>query len=429
MRVLVVGQGGREHAICWKLKQSPQVKEIYAAPGNGGIAAIANCVPIEATDIIELADFAESLRMDLTVVGPEIPLTLGIVDEFQKRGLLIFGPTRLAAEIEGSKVFSKEFMKKYGIPTADATICGSFDEAMAAVDARGMPCVIKADGLAGGKGVVIPATRDEAVATLSEIFESRRFGMAGSRVLIEECLTGEEVSVMAITDGKKVVPFAPAKDYKKAFDGDDGPNTGGMGSHSPAVVLPAETAAEVMKKIVLPTVQGMAEEGRTYTGCLFVGLMLTSDGPKVLEYNCRFGDPETQAQILRLDDDILDVLVRSARRNLGETKLTWKKEAAACVVVTTKDYPAGSSKGHEIVVDPIADDSVVVFHAGTAKKDGKLYTTGGRVVNVCARAATLSDALAKIYANIANVRFQGARYRTDIGYRALGQRAASAATT
>lgn len=428
MRVLVVGQGGREHAICWKLKQSPQVKEVYAAPGNGGIAAIANCVPIEATDIIELADFAESLRMDLTVVGPEIPLTLGIVDEFQKRGLAIFGPTRLAAEIEGSKVFSKEFMKKYGIPTADANICGSYDEAIAAFDARGLPCVIKADGLAGGKGVVIPATRDEAVATLSEIFESRRFGMAGSRVLIEECLTGEEVSVMAITDGKKVVPFAPAKDYKKAFDGDEGPNTGGMGSHSPAVVLPAETAAEVMKKIVLPTVQGMADEGRTYTGCLYVGIMLTPDGPKVLEYNCRFGDPETQAQILRLEDDIFDVLLRSARRNLGETKLTWKKEASACVVVTTKDYPAGSSKGHEIVVDPIEDDSVVVFHAGTSKKDGKLYTTGGRVVSVCARAATLSDALAKIYANIGNVRFQGARYRTDIGYRALGQRAASAAT-
>ena len=428
MRVLVVGQGGREHAICWKLKQSPQVKEVYAAPGNGGIAAIANCVPIEATDIIELADFAESLRMDLTVVGPEIPLTLGIVDEFQKRGLAIFGPTRLAAEIEGSKVFSKEFMKKYGIPTAEANICGSYDEAIAALDARGLPCVIKADGLAGGKGVVIPTTRDEAVATLSEIFESRRFGMAGSRVLIEECLTGEEVSVMAITDGKRVVPFAPAKDYKKAFDGDEGPNTGGMGSHSPAVVLPAETAAEVMKKIVLPTIQGMADEGRTYTGCLYVGIMLTPDGPKVLEYNCRFGDPETQAQILRLEDDIFDVLLRSARRNLGETKLTWKKEASACVVVTTKDYPAGSSKGHEIVVDPIADDSVVVFHAGTAKKDGKLYTTGGRVVNVCARAATLSDALAKIYANIGNVRFQGARYRTDIGYRALGQRAASAAT-
>ncbi|MGK2856112.1 MAG: phosphoribosylamine--glycine ligase [Thermoanaerobaculia bacterium] len=428
MRVLVVGQGGREHAICWKLKQSPQVKEIYAAPGNGGIAAIANCVPIEATDIIELADFAESLRIDLTVVGPEIPLTLGIVDEFQKRGLPIFGPTRLAAEIEGSKVFSKEFMKKYGIPTADATICGSFDEAIAAVDKRGIPCVIKADGLAGGKGVVIPETRDEAVATLTEIFESRRFGMAGSRVLVEECLTGEEVSVMAITDGKKVVPFAPAKDYKKAFDGDDGPNTGGMGSHSPAVVLPAETAAEVMKKIVIPTIQGMADEGRTYTGCLYVGLMLTPDGPKVLEYNCRFGDPETQAQILRLEDDIVDVLLRSARRNLGETKLTWRKEASACVVVVTKDYPVGNAKGHEIVVDPIGDDSVVVFHAGTTKKDSKLYTTGGRVVNVCARAATLSDALAKIYANIANVRFQGARYRTDIGYRALGQRAASTTT-
>lgn len=425
MRVLVVGQGGREHAIIWKLRQSPLVKEIYCAPGNGGIAADAHCVQIDVADIIEMADFAEKLKMDLTVVGPELPLTLGIVDEFQKRGLHIFGPTRLAAEIEGSKVFSKEFMKKYDIPTAAATVCSSLDEALDAVKQHGVPCVIKVEGLASGKGVIIPKSKKEAEEAFREIFEERKFGNAGSRVLVEEFIEGEEVSVMALTDGKRVVPIAPAKDYKKAFDGDEGPNTGGMGSHSPAVVLSGETAASIMKNIVQRTVQGMDEEGRTYTGCLYVGLILAKDGPKVLEYNCRFGDPETQAQMLRLESDLADVFMKVARRNLGDTKLTWRKEAAACVVVATKDYPTGGSKGLEIAIDPIEDDSVVVFHSGTAKKDGKLYTSGGRVLSVCGRGATLSEALKKTYANIPKVRFQGARFRTDIGYRALDQRNAN----
>jgi phosphoribosylamine---glycine ligase len=422
MRVLVVGQGGREHAIVWKLRQSPLVKEIYCAPGNGGIAADAHCVQIDVADIIELADFAEKLKMDLTVVGPELPLTLGIVDEFQKRNLPIFGPTRLAAEIEGSKVFSKEFMKKYDIPTPAANICGSLDEALAALKERGIPCVIKVEGLASGKGVIIPQTKKEAEDVLRGIFEDRKFGNAGSRVLVEEFLEGEEVSVMALTDGTRIAPIVPAKDYKKAFDGDEGPNTGGMGSHSPAVVLPAETAASIMKNIVQRTVQGMAEEGRHYTGCLYVGLILTKDGPKVLEYNCRFGDPETQAQMLRLESDLADVFMKVARKNLGDTKLSWRKEAAACIVVATKDYPNGASKGLEVAIDPIEDESVVVFHSGTTKKDGKLYTSGGRVVSVCARAATLSEALKKAYSHVPRIRFQGARYRSDIGYRALDQR-------
>jgi phosphoribosylamine--glycine ligase len=425
MRVLVVGQGGREHAIIWKLRQSPQVNEIYCAPGNGGIAELAHCVQIDVADIIELADFAEKLKMDLTVVGPELPLTLGIVDEFQKRGLPIFGPTRLAAEIEGSKVFSKEFMKKYDIPTAASHVCSSLDEALAAVKQFGVPCVIKVEGLASGKGVIIPQTKKEAEEVLKDIFEEKKFGNAGSRILVEEFLVGEEVSVMALTDGTKIAPIAPAKDYKKAFDGDEGPNTGGMGSHSPAVVLSGETAASIMKNIVQRTVQAMDEEGRTYAGCLYVGLILTKDGPKVLEYNCRFGDPETQAQILRLESDLAEVFMKVARRNLGDTKLTWKKEAAACVVVATKDYPTSASKGLEIAIDPIDDESVVIFHSGTTKKDGKLYTSGGRVVSVCARAATLSEALKKTYAHIPRVRFQGARYRSDIGYRALDQRSPS----
>jgi phosphoribosylamine--glycine ligase len=426
MRVLVVGQGGREHAIAWKLRQSPLVKEIYAAPGNAGIAEVADCVTIGVADIIELADFAEKLKMDLTVVGPELPLTLGIVDEFQKRGLTIFGPTRLASELEGSKVFSKEFMKKYSIPTAEATACNSLDEAKAALKALGFPAVIKVDGLASGKGVVIVENMQEADDYLKLVFDEKKFGNAAARILVEEFLTGEEVSFMVLADGKRCVPLAAAKDYKKTFDGETGPNTGGMGSHSPAVVLSGETAGEIMKTIILPTIQGMATEGRPYTGCLYAGLMLTPKGPKVLEYNCRFGDPETQVQMLRLEDDLADVMLKVARGNLGDTKLNWKKEAAACVVVAVEGYPDDFPKGQEVVIDPIEDESVVIFHAGVIKKEGKLINVAGRVVNVCARAASLSEALAKVYEAAPKVRFTGARYRHDIGYRALEQRAEAA---
>jgi len=425
MRVLVVGQGGREHAICWKLKQSPQVKEIYAAPGNAGIAQVADCVPIGVADIVELADFAEKLKIDLTIIGPELPLTLGIVDEFQKRGMTIFGPTRLAAELEGSKVFSKEFMRKYKIPTPEAAACRSVDEARDALKHTKYPAVIKVDGLAGGKGVVIVQSKAEADEYLSLVFEEKKFGNAATRILVEEYVTGEEVSFMVITDGKRFVPLAPAKDYKKAFDGDEGPNTGGMGSHSPAVVLTSETAAEVMRSIMIPTIQGMAEEGRPYTGVLYAGLMLTKKGPKVLEYNCRFGDPETQVQMLRLDDDLAEILLRAAQGSLGDTKVNWRKEAAACVVMAVDGYPGDFMKGQEVVIDPIGDDSVVVFHAGVVKKGAKLINMAGRVVDVCARAATLSEALTKAYEAVPKVRFEGARYRHDIGYRALEQLAAT----
>jgi len=419
MRVLVVGEGGREHAICWKLRQSPLVKEIYAAPGNAGIAEIADCVPIGVADIIELADFAEKLKIDLTIVGPELPLTLGIVDEFQKRGLAIFGPTRLAAELEGSKVFSKDFMRKYNIPTAEAIFCSSIDEAKAALKKMKFPAVLKADGLAAGKGVVTAQSQKEADQFLHMVFEEKKFGNAANRILVEEFLTGEEVSFMVITDGKKFIPLAPAKDYKKAFDGDKGPNTGGMGAHSPAVVLTSETAAEIMRSIIVPTIQGMAAEGRSYTGVLYAGLMLTPKGPKVLEYNCRFGDPETQVQMLRLDDDLADVCLKVARGNAFETKLNWRKEAAACAVIAVEGYPQEFPKGQEVIIDPIGDDAVVVFHSGTVKKSGKIVNRGGRVVSVCARAATLSEALAKMYEAVPKVRFEGARYRRDIGYRAL----------
>jgi phosphoribosylamine--glycine ligase len=419
MRVLVIGNGGREHAICWKLRQSPLIKELYAAPGNAGIASVADRVPIGPADTIELADFAQQLKIDLTVVGPELPLTLGIVDEFQKRGLPIFGPNRLAAELEGSKVFSKEFMRKYGIPTATAHACSSFTECEDYLKEHEYPQVIKADGLAGGKGVAIVGDHEEARAYLREVFEGRVFGNAGDRVLIEEYLEGEEISFMAITDGTKIAPLAPAKDYKKAFDGDLGPNSGGMGSHSPAVVLTGETAAEIMRSIVVPTVQGMEAEGRRYSGCLFVGLMLTKDGPKVLEYNCRFGDPETQSQLIRLEDDLLKVFLDVAHGGLSETRLQWKKEAAACVVVAAREYPGEVTKGNEITIDPIEDPSVVLFHSGTEMSDGRMYNVAGRVISVCAHAPTLTEALERAYAAAPRIRFDGARYRHDIGYLAL----------
>jgi phosphoribosylamine--glycine ligase len=425
MRILVVGQGAREHALCWKLKQSPLVREVYAAPGNAGIAQVADIVPIGVADIVELADFAEKLKMDLTIVGPELPLTIGIVDEFQKRGLPIFGPTRLAAELEGSKVFSKEFMRKYGIPTAEAFAANSVDEAKKALKQIGYPAVLKVDGLAAGKGVVIVQSASEADEYLRMVFEEKKFGIS-ARILVEEFLTGEEVSFMVVTDGKKALPLAPAKDYKKAFDNDEGPNTGGMGAHSPAVVLSGETGAEIMKSIIAPTIQGMEAEGRPYTGVLFAGLMLTPGGPKVLEYNCRFGDPETQVQMLRLEDDLADICLRVARGSLGELKsLNWLKEAAACVVIAVEGYPDDYAKGQEVIFDPIDDPAVVVFHAGVVKRDGKLVNQAGRVVSVCARAATLSEALAKAYEAAPKIRFEGARYRRDIGYRALEARAAS----
>src|SRR2546423_1605531 len=423
MRVFIVGQGAREHAIAWKLRQSPLVKELYAAPGNAGIATVADCVAIGVADVIEVADCAEGLKIDLTVVGPEHPLTLGIVDEFQKRGLAIFGPTRLASELEGSKIFSKEFMRKYGIPTAEAVTCASADEARAALKKMGYPAVLKVDGLAAGKGVVIVKSAAEADEFLHTVFGEKRFGNAADRILVEELLTGDEVSFMAITDGKRTVPLAAAKDYKTALDGDLGPNTGGMGAHSPAVVLSGDMAAEVMRTIILPTVQGMAAEGRPYTGVLYAGLMLTEKGPKVLEYNCRFGDPETQVQLLRLEDDLADVCLKSARGNLGDTKLTWRKEAAACVVVAVDGYPDEFAKGQEVAIDPVDDEQVVIFHGGTLPRGGKRINAAGRAGSALARGATLTEALVKADMNVEKVRFEGARYRRDIGYPAPQERA------
>ena len=424
MRVFVIGSGGREHALVWKLAQSPEIKQIYCAPGNAGIAAHATCLPVGVTDIVELADLAEKLKIDLTIVGPELPLALGVVDEFTKRGLPVFGPNKLAAELEGSKVFSKSFMNKYGIPTAEARVCSDRDQARAAIKELGFPCVFKADGLAAGKGVVVVQSQEEMTKAVKLFFEDRVFGTAGDRVLIERFIPGEEISMMVLCDGERAIPLATAKDYKRVFDGDRGPNTGGMGSHSPSVFLDGVTARDVLFEIVQPTLKGMLQEGRPFRGVLFVGLILENGLiPKVLEYNVRFGDPETQAILIRMQDDLLPYLLRSAKGSFDPAlKPVWRKEAAACVVLTAEKYPGPFEKGKVIegIDDVAAQDSLFVFHSGTSKNaEGKVVTSGGRVLNVCCRARTLSDAVRRAVEAAGQIRYDGKHFRHDIGKRAL----------
>lgn len=425
MRVLIVGSGGREHALAWKLAQSPDVHEIFCAPGNPGMGTEGkqSCIPIGAADIVELADFAESTKVDLTVVGPELPLTLGIVDEFGKRGLTIFGPNKLAAELEGSKVFSKTFMQKYGIPTADAVVCEERTEAEEAAERFGLPCVFKADGLAGGKGVLVVETQDDLERALKLFFDDRVFGSSGSRVLIEQFIKGDEVSFMVLCDGERALPLATAKDYKRVFDGDMGPNTGGMGAHSPSVLLDAGSSREVLTGIVHPTLKGMAAEGRPFRGVLYVGLILENGlNPYVLEYNVRFGDPETQSILIRLEDDLLPYLMRSARGAFAsDSKPVWRKEAGACLVLAAEGYPGPFEKGKPItgIEAATAEEGVFVFHSGTARTDGKLVTGGGRVLSVCARAKNLSEALSKARRAGETIQFEGKQFRRDVGHKAL----------
>ncbi len=422
MKILVIGSGGREHALCWKLRQSPQLTELYCAPGNPGIAQVADCVPIPADEIHQLADFAADLRIDLTVVGPELPLALGIVDEFLARGLAIFGPRQQAAELEGSKVFAKEFMRRQGIPTADFAIAHDFEEARRAAAQFGFPVVVKTDGLAAGKGVAIPQNEAELAAQLKILFTERRFGSAGERVVVEECLTGEEVSFIALCDGQRVVPLATSKDYKRLNDDDQGPNTGGMGAHSPSGVIGREVGAQILEQVFHPAVAGLLAENRSFVGFLYAGLMLTADGPRVLEFNARLGDPEAQVLLLRLEDDLLPILAATCAGRLDpNARLHFRKEAASCIVLASAGYPERPVKGEAITGLERAEqhEGVFVFHAGTAVQEDRLVTAGGRVLNICATGQTLRDALKRAYSAANEIRWPSKILRHDIGRRLL----------
>ena len=417
MRVLVLGSGAREHAIVHALRRSQGVNYVFAAPGNPGIAQAADLLPLSANDLPGVAEAAEDLRIDVTIVGPEVPLAMGVCDEFYRRGLRLFGPRRAAAEIESSKVFAKEFCQRHGIPTAKATVVRTGDEAVTAARDLGMPVVFKADGLAAGKGVLIIRNDDDLEQAIDAFFNQRRFGDAGDRVLVEECLEGDEVSYMVISDGTRVVPVATSHDYKRAGENDEGPNTGGMGAHSPALVIPPGTSRLILETVVRPAIAGMAAEGREYRGVLYAGLMLTSDGPKVLEFNCRLGDPETQATFLRLDDNFAEIARDASDGALEVGNLNWRKEAVACVVLAAEGYPGSSRKGDEIsgIDEAMAISGVTVYHAGTRLEDNRLTTSGGRVLSVCGRGPTLSDALGVAYGGVSKIAFNGMWYRSDIG--------------
>lgn len=415
MKALVVGSGAREHALAWKLASSPLVDELYAAPGNPGMAEVADCVPIPADAIVELADFAESLRIDLTVVGPELPLVLGIRDEFERRGLALFGPHKRAAEVEGSKALTKSLCQKYGIPTADGYVASSRDEAAAAIRSLGLPVVLKADGLAAGKGVLVCRTPEDVEEALGRFFERREFGAAGERVVVERCLAGEELSFLVVTDGRSVVPLPAARDYKRLEDGDRGPNTGGMGAFSPAP-LPRELASAVLSHVMYPALAALASEGRWYQGVLYAGLMITADGPKLLEFNCRFGDPETQVIVPRLGADLVPLLWSVARGELTNPNLAVARQAAACVVLASQGYPQAPRTGEPIFgVEEAKAAGALVFHAGTAREDGQLVTAGGRVLSVVGVGSSLADAVSLAYAAAEKVRFSGVHFRRDIG--------------
>jgi len=423
MRVLLVGGGGREHALAWKLAQNRELGRLYAAPGNPGIAEAAECVPIRADAIADLGAFAARERIDLTVVGPELPLTLGLADHFAERGLVVFGPSRAAAELEGSKVFAKQLFARYGIPTARFDV---FDDPAKARDfarSLGGRAVVKADGLAAGKGAIVCRDLAAAERAIGDMLERRVFGEAGARVVVEELLEGEELSFFALTDGERICPLAAAQDHKAVFDDDRGPNTGGMGAYSPPPVLDATLARRILDGVIRPTVRAMAAEGRPYRGVLFAGLMLTAEGPKVLEYNVRHGDPECQTLVVRLAADLLPICRAVAEgQGLPET-VAWRPEAAVCVVLASAGYPGSYPTGQPIAGLEAAGarPGVTVFHAGTARRDGRLVTAGGRVLGVTALGADIPAAIRAAYEAVGDIHFEGMHYRRDIGRRALAR--------
>ena len=420
MKVLVIGSGGREHALVWKIAQSPLVTKVYCAPGNPGTGQLAENVDLAVDDLPGLLGFAQREGIGLTVVGPELPLSLGIVDLFEEYGLKVFGARRNAAMIESSKAFSKELMQKYGVPTAAYQVFTEVEPAVAFIDRVGAPIVVKADGLAAGKGVIIAATRDEAVAAVTDMLGGNAFGSAGSRVVIEEFLTGEEASFLAFTDGKNIIPLASAQDHKAVFDGDQGPNTGGMGAYSPAPVVTPAIHEKAMSEVLRRTVDGMAAEGRPYRGVLYAGLMIEGDSVKTLEFNARFGDPECQPLLMRMKSDIVPILLAVAGGDLSGVEIEWHDKAAVCVVMASQGYPGDYRKGDEIsgLAEASRIDDLFVFHAGTKARDGRIVTSGGRVLGVTALGDTVQDAIDRAYLGVAAISWEGVQYRLDIGRKA-----------
>jgi len=421
MKVLVLGSGGREHAIVWKLRQSPRIKKLYCVPGNGGIAADSEVVSADLKSIDSLVQLATRLSPDLTVVGPELPLTLGVVDEFQRRGWPIFGPTRDAARLESSKSFAKQFMQRHNIPTAKYAVCSRKDELPEALGLFHAPIVVKADGLAAGKGVVIAQSKDEAQRVAEEMLAGKMLGDAGSRVVLEECLVGEELSFLVMSDGERVVPLVAAQDHKRVFDNDQGPNTGGMGAYSTDQIIDPQMRDWLVAHIARPVIAGMRAEGAEYKGILYCGIMMTARGPMVLEFNCRFGDPETQPVMMRMESDLLEAMEASIAGRVSDGDFRWSPEPAVCVVMASGGYPGAFEAGKPITGVEEADRmyGVKLFHAGTSRRDGNYYTSGGRVLGVTARGKDLPDAVERAYDAVMKVRFDGMHYRKDIAARGL----------
>ncbi len=419
MNVAVIGSGGREHTLAWKLAQSPSVDTQYAIPGSAAMADIAECVDIPLSDLEGIAGWCARNGVDMLVVGPEVPLTEGLADICQARGLAVFGPNKAAAQMEGSKVFAKNLMKKYHVPTAAYASFTDGEEAKAYIRRQGAPIVVKADGLAAGKGVVVAQTEAEAMDAVNAMMEDHIFGAAGGRIVIEECMAGEEASLLAFVDGRTIVPMISAQDHKRIFDNDDGPNTGGMGAYAPAPVMTPERVDEVERTILRPVVDGLRQEGITYQGCLYAGLMITESGPKVVEFNCRFGDPETQAVLPLLDGDLAAIMYACTQGTLTADMVQWKPASACCVIMASAGYPASSHKGDVISGLDAAADDAIVFHSGTAKQDGQYVTNGGRVLGVTAVAPTLRDAIDKAYAAVGRIQFAGQQVRSDIGAKGL----------
>src|SRR5437016_3772343 len=421
MKVLVIGGGGREHALVWKLAQSPRITKLYCAPGNGGIALDAECVPADVKNLDSLVAVATKLQPDLTVVGPELPLTLGVVDEFQSHGWPIFGPTRAAAQLESSKSFAKEFMQRHRIPTAHYAICKTVDEVRATLPHFHTPIVVKADGLAAGKGVVVAKTKEEAASVAVEMLSGKMVGAAGTLVVLEECLTGDELSFLVFSDGERVVPLVAAQDHKRVGDGDSGPNTGGMGAYSTATIIDDKMRDWLVHHIAEPVIAGMKAEGAEYKGVLYCGLMMTARGPMVLEFNCRFGDPETQPILMRLESDLVEALEASVGGRVSEGDFRWSPDASACVVIASAGYPGTFEAGKKIAgLESVgAMERVKVFHAATSRRDDVYFTSGGRVLGVTARAPDLATAVERAYAAVSMIGFEGMHYRKDIAARAL----------